>query len=61
MFTPLDCSDGCRANYRPSADGSEAVCPGCHKRVDIGADIVPHLDEGETIGILADTVGYWRS
>lgn len=58
MFHPLNCSQGCRANYRAHRDG-QARCPACKWTVSIERDIVPHLDEGETAGVFIDTVGYF--
>lgn len=58
-FVPLNCSQGCpgEVNYRPNLNG-DACCPSCGLVVPL-ADIIPHLDEGEVVGIHADTVGYW--
>lgn len=60
MFHPLNCSQGCRANYRAVTRKYAVLarCPACQWTVSL-ADIVPHLDEGETVGILSDTVGYF--
>jgi len=60
MFTPINCST-CPSpvNYRATGKG-QAWCPSCRKVVNL-ADIVPYLEEGEVVGILADTVGYWST
>lgn len=60
MFTPINCPI-CPApvNYRAVGKG-QAYCPGCNRVVTL-TSIIPNLDEGQVVGIVADTVGYWST
>ena len=57
-WVALGCSSGCDRTYLYHPSSDEAVCHSCGRAVSIDLDIVPYLDDGETIAIRRALVGY---